>query len=203
VRTKNVTLSPIQAAFCREYLVDNNGAQAAIRAGYSSKAAKEQATRLLTKAHIQDEIDRIGSRRIARADVSEERTIREVARIAFFDVRCMFREDGSLKDVHELTEDQAAAIQSVKVVRKNLTAGDGVQEWVHEIKLWDKPKALEMLMKKAGMFIERHRVEFDRPLEITLSLGDKVVNSNYVARDYAGGAEARQLPAPEALPEAG
>lgn len=41
-----------QTRFVTEYLVDGNGAQAAVRAGYSVKCAKEQAYRLLTYVHI-------------------------------------------------------------------------------------------------------------------------------------------------------
>lgn len=49
-------LTPRQERFCLEYVVDMNGTQAAIRAGYSFDAAKEQACRLLTKANIKDYI---------------------------------------------------------------------------------------------------------------------------------------------------
>ncbi|HSP41826.1 MAG TPA: terminase small subunit, partial [Luteolibacter sp.] len=52
-------LSAKQAAFCREYLVDLNGTQAAIRAGYSEKTARSQAGRLLTKVDIEEEIARL------------------------------------------------------------------------------------------------------------------------------------------------
>ena len=38
-------LPPQQASFAREYLVDLNGKQAAIRAGYSPKTAEMQASR--------------------------------------------------------------------------------------------------------------------------------------------------------------
>jgi D-tyrosyl-tRNA(Tyr) deacylase len=37
------TLSPKQEAFCREYIVDWNGTQAAIRAGYAPGSAQDQA----------------------------------------------------------------------------------------------------------------------------------------------------------------
>jgi phage terminase small subunit len=40
-------LTPRQAAFVREYVKDNNGKQAAIRAGYSEKGAEVQASELL------------------------------------------------------------------------------------------------------------------------------------------------------------
>lgn len=45
-------LSPKQAAFVREYMVDHNGTQAAIRAGYSARTANEQASRLLANVNI-------------------------------------------------------------------------------------------------------------------------------------------------------
>jgi phage terminase small subunit len=41
-----------QIRFVSEFLVDLNGAQAAIRAGYSRNSARQIATRLLSKVHI-------------------------------------------------------------------------------------------------------------------------------------------------------
>lgn len=38
--------------FCREYVKDTNGHQAAIRAGYSKKTARAQASRLLTDVNV-------------------------------------------------------------------------------------------------------------------------------------------------------
>ena len=52
-----MSLSPKQSRFIDEYLIDLNGAQAAIRAGYSPRCAKEQASRLLTYANVQAEIE--------------------------------------------------------------------------------------------------------------------------------------------------
>ena len=45
-------LNPKQAAFVREYMIDHNGTQAAIRAGYSARTAAMQASRLLTNVNI-------------------------------------------------------------------------------------------------------------------------------------------------------
>lgn len=45
-------LTPKQAAFVREYLIDHNGTQAAIRAGYSKKTAQAIATENLSKPLI-------------------------------------------------------------------------------------------------------------------------------------------------------
>ena len=45
-------LSHKQQMFCREYLIDLNATQAAIRAGYHRNSARQQGARLLTNAAI-------------------------------------------------------------------------------------------------------------------------------------------------------
>lgn len=53
-----MSLNDKQAAFAREYCIDKNATQAAIRAGYSPRTAKEQASRLLTNINVRAEIER-------------------------------------------------------------------------------------------------------------------------------------------------
>ena len=65
-------LNPKQLAFCREYVVDRNGTQAAIRAGYSGKTANEQAARMLAKVSIKEEIARLEEKHQERCAVSIE-----------------------------------------------------------------------------------------------------------------------------------
>lgn len=50
--------TPRQEAFIQEYLISNNATQAAIKAGYSARSAKEQGHKQLTKTHVRSEIDR-------------------------------------------------------------------------------------------------------------------------------------------------
>jgi hypothetical protein len=52
-------LTAKQAAFCREYIVDSNGTQAAVRAGYSERTANEQASQMLALPHIDAEVKRL------------------------------------------------------------------------------------------------------------------------------------------------
>lgn len=47
-----MSLTDKQQAFVREYLIDFNGTQAAIRAGYSEATAKSKASHLLTEEEI-------------------------------------------------------------------------------------------------------------------------------------------------------
>ena len=62
-------LTPKQAAFVREYLVDLNATQAAIRAGYSQKTAGQQGEALLKKLEIQQAVKEAQSVRAAKVDL--------------------------------------------------------------------------------------------------------------------------------------
>lgn len=71
-------LTPKQAAFVREYLVDRNGTQAAIRAGYSKKTANITASKLLTKANIKDAVDKGEEKHAERCAVTIETITQEL-----------------------------------------------------------------------------------------------------------------------------
>lgn len=51
---KHRYLRPRQHRFVAEYMLDLNATQAALRAGYSPRSARVTASRMLTKANIQD-----------------------------------------------------------------------------------------------------------------------------------------------------
>ena len=55
-------LNPKQLTFAREYIIDHNATQAAIRAGYSAKTAKQMGSENLSKPDIQVEIAKLESR---------------------------------------------------------------------------------------------------------------------------------------------
>lgn len=91
--------------------------------------------------------------------VTNERIEKEVARIALMDPIEYFAITGgkakrtcTLREVHAMSADARACIASIKVKTVNLTAGDGEQDTIVEVRFWDKVKALEMMMKRRGMF---------------------------------------------------
>lgn len=71
-RQVSTVLTPKQALFIKEYQVDLNGTQAAIRAGYSEKTAAEQASRLLSNVKIQEAIAENSKKRAEKVDISAE-----------------------------------------------------------------------------------------------------------------------------------
>ena len=58
-----MALTDKQEMFCREYLIDLNATQAAIRAGYSEKTANRTASENLSKPDIQSRIAELKAQR--------------------------------------------------------------------------------------------------------------------------------------------
>jgi hypothetical protein len=87
-------MTPKQAAFVREYLIDRNATQAAIRAGYSADTAKQQGSRLLTNVDVQ------------RAVEVREQRIQEICDVTVMSLTAKLEEDRKL--ARELGQPSAA-----------------------------------------------------------------------------------------------
>jgi phage terminase small subunit len=144
-------LSERQKRFCDEYMIDLNGTQAYIRAGYSTQGAATSASTLLGLPHVNAEIDRRKAAAAARVGVTADRIIRELARIAFGNAVDIINEDGSINLA--ASRDDTAAIVGVKVKRSKF--GDDGESVEKEVKLADKLKALELLGKHTGILTDK------------------------------------------------
>jgi phage terminase small subunit len=80
-------LSPKRAAFVREFCVDHNGTQSAIRAGYSEATADEQASRLLANVKVRKAIAERMRAAAAAAGVDAALVISELFDLATADAR--------------------------------------------------------------------------------------------------------------------
>ncbi len=151
-------LDPKRALFVREYLVDLNATQAAIRAGYSKKCASEQGYDLLRKPQIQTAIAEAMKKRADRTEITQDRVIRELARIAFLDPADLLEDDGSIKLVKDMPEDARRVIAGMEVSEIfDNAAGDQKQAigLLKKIKVCDKIRALELTGKHLGMFEDK------------------------------------------------
>lgn len=151
-------LTPKQSRFVAEYLIDQNATQAAIRAGYSPKTASSQGERLLRNVEIAAAVAAKQTTQLAKLEITAERVLQELARIAFVDVRAFYRDDGTLKQMTELDADAAAAIAQFDVLKQNVTSGDGQLDTVHRIRFVEKIRALELLAKRFGLVKEQVEV---------------------------------------------
>ncbi|MHB9105771.1 MAG: terminase small subunit [Armatimonadota bacterium] len=158
---RNVALEQKQQRFCEEYLVDCNGTQAAIRAGYSPKTAREQAARLLSKVNIQDEIARRREKLSKKVEITAENVLRELALMAFSNMQdyITIKDGAAYVDLSRMTREQAAAIQEVNT-EHYYEPGESKDETPKlvkkcKLKLSDKKANLELLGKHLGLFEKR------------------------------------------------
>lgn len=139
-----------QQLFAKEYIIDFNVTRAAARAGYSEKTAHAIGHKLLKIAEIQKEIELQLAERSKRTEVTADRVLLEIARLAFNDPRKAFNKNNALLDIHDWPDEVAAAISSIKVQEVKV---DGVVIGeTKEVKFWDKGKQLELAGKHLGMF---------------------------------------------------
>lgn len=158
-------LTPKQERFVAEYLIDLNATQAAIRAGYSAKTAGSVGHENLTKPEIAAAIQEAMQSRAQRTQITADRVLLELGRLAFFDIRRIYNADGSLKNPAELDDDSAAAIAGIDVVEMAGGMSIGGEEgaghvpmFTKKAKTFDKKGALELAMRHLGMLKDKTEV---------------------------------------------
>ena len=82
--TKKPKLNDKQKLFCEEYIVDLNGTQAYIRAGYSPKGARTSASRMLSNVNIQEYIIELKAKRLERVRVSQDYVLEKLVEVVEF-----------------------------------------------------------------------------------------------------------------------
>lgn len=172
-----------QKRFCDEYLIDLNATKA-YKAAYknckSDLTARVNASKLLTNTNVQEYIKERQEELQKETKVTQDIIIQELAKIALFNIKDIYNENGTLKKVTELDDDTAKAISGVKILQK---AGamkislksrneevpiEHIQEQTVEFKTNDKTKALELLGKHLGMFKENVNLTQDKPFEVNI-----------------------------------
>jgi phage terminase small subunit len=162
-------LTEKQKRFVEEYLIDLNATQAAIRAGYSVKRASELGYQLLQKTTVSEAISKAMAERSRRTGITQDRIIRELAKVAFVNATDVINMDeATIRG--EANRDDTAAIASVKVKTIPTETGEIVER---EVKTYDKLKALELLGKHLGMFTDKISISGDIGVKIVDDITDE------------------------------
>lgn len=157
--TASRPLTAQQEQFCREYLIDLNGAQAAIRAGYSPNGANGTGSRLLAIPSIGARVAELMREREERTDITADRVLRELAAIgftAFTDLAAWNEDNLTFTPSDELGEAAKRSVKSVKVKRTVTRGKDGSEQTTVETELTqhDKLSALDKLAKHLNLYGE-------------------------------------------------
>lgn len=156
-------LSPKQLRFVEEYLIDLNATQAAIRAGYSAKTADQQASRLLANVKVSKAVSERTAKRNKRLELTQDRVLLELMRVAFFDPRALFTADGRPRSIEELDDDTAAVIAGIDISMERTEEEDSqgrpIYAPVRKYKTSDKMRALELCMRHMGLLNDKLKVD--------------------------------------------
>jgi len=145
-------LNPKQLRFVDEYFKDLNGTQAAIRAGYSPKTARQIANEHLSKPDIAAEVARRQQALAKKFLVSRQRCLKELACAAFLDPGRMFDTHGNLCEIAEMPQHLRRAIASFEFY-ENFEGKDESRRavgYTRKFKFVDKLQALKQLMETLG-----------------------------------------------------
>lgn len=108
-------LTPKQQRFVDEYLIDLNATQAAIRAGYSAKTARQIGERLLTNVDIQAALSARMKDREARTEITQDKVIADIEAIKRDAMKAIPDRFGNL-----LMANHAAALKATELQGKHL-----------------------------------------------------------------------------------
>lgn len=149
-----VKLTPKQVLFCKEYIKDFNASRAALAAGYSKQTAYAMGAENLKKPQIQGYINQITKKKVEKLDISAEKVIEEIAKIAFSNVDDLGEWDENgvfvLKSSEEMSDAAKAAISTINYSATKM--GESLVKTDLKITKESKLKALELLGKYTGAF---------------------------------------------------
>lgn len=155
-------LNPMQRRFCDEYLMDFDAGAAYLRAGYKAgnrKLAQDAASRLLANDAVKDFLAGRQSALQAMAEIDQAAIMRQLAWMGMGDVRGLFNPDGSVREITELSAQQAALIQAIEVQEIEAVV-DGERQVVghtKRLRLVDRIKPVHLLGLQFGMFAQQHK----------------------------------------------
>lgn len=161
-----MALTEKQRRFVEEYLVDLNATQAAIRAGYSAKTAKQQGQRLLTNADVHAAVSEAQATRSRRTTIDADWVLTRLAEAAEADLNDIYDEHQNLKPISEWPA----------IWRKGLIVGIEVEELfegrgedrehigrLRKVRQVDRTKHLELIGKHVGVQAFREQLGVGNP----------------------------------------
>jgi phage terminase small subunit len=146
-------LNTMQAMFVLHYVRTKNAVAAYRAAGYKADVNVSGAHALMSNPRVAAEIKRIEAEELERirqrTGIDLESTLKSIARVAFADPRKLFHDDGRPKDISELDDDTAGAIEGIEVVENYAGTGEDrtFVGYTKKYKLARRSPAQDMLMK--------------------------------------------------------
>lgn len=140
-------LTEKQLMFCKEYLIDLNATQSAIRAGYSEKTAIVIGSENLAKPNIQAKIQEFMSKRSEKIQITSDDVLRRLKYWLESDITeilCL-----TPKQIKELPKEFRQLITKIKHTK---TSFEGVETEMIEATFVSKEKAMDWINRHIGFY---------------------------------------------------
>lgn len=166
---KERKLTPKQELFVKEYLVDLNAKRAAIRAGYSERNADKIGSQLLDNSRVRDAINAAKEQRAEKVEVSAERVIKEIMRMAFYDPADIMlpvaKEAVEFVDDVQISDGRIYGLRGpgdIRMLKEDVRRAIVGWSWDRNgnfvVKLADKAKALDQLARHLALYNDKVEV---------------------------------------------
>lgn len=177
-------LSQKQKLFVKYYLIDLNGTQAALKAGYAEKSAHTTADRYIHGRkggeHVKKAIDEAMAARAKKVDIDAEYVLKQLGQMQKALISEIINDSGSLKDVSEWPEIWQRMVVSVDVFEEYDGSGKDkvLIGYTKRVKLMDRARIMEMLGKHVNVkaFSEQHDVT------VKGSIGQRIMDARKRAK---------------------
>ena len=170
-----MALTAKQQRFIAEYLIDLNAAQAAIRAGYAVKGAKDQAYQLMQRPEVVAAIKEAIEARNQRVQVDADYVLNRLTEIDQMDLLDILDDDMSIKPLSKWPKVWRQSLSGFDIAE--IFEGVGKERdlvgLMKKIKWPDKVKNLELLGKHVNVNAFREQVAVD----VTLSLSQRMAKA--------------------------
>lgn len=170
-----MALTAKQQRFVVEYLVDLNATQAAIRAGYAAKGAKDQAYQLMQRPVIAAAIKEAMEARNQRTQVDADYVLNRLTEIDQMDLLDILDDDMSIKPLSKWPKVWRQSLSGFDIAE--MFEGVGKERdligLMKKIKWPDKVKNLELLGKHVNVNAFREQVAVD----VTLTLSQRMAKA--------------------------
>ncbi len=170
-----MALTAKQQRFVVEYLVDLNATQAAIRAGYATKGAKDQAYQLMQRPVIAAAIKEAMEARNQRTQVDADYVLNRLTEIDQMDLLDILDDDMSIKPLSKWPKVWRQSLSGFDIAE--MFEGVGKERdligLMKKIKWPDKVKNLELLGKHVNVNAFREQVAVD----VTLTLSQRMAKA--------------------------
>ena len=167
-------LTPKQARFVEEYLIDLNATQAAIRAGYSQKTARQAGAENMTKPVVANALAAAQAARSERTEIDADYVLNRLAEIDQMDVLDIMNDDMSLKPVSGWPKVWRRYLSGFDVAEMFEGRGEdrAMVGLLKKIKWPDKVKNLELIGKHVSVQAFKEQVEHKGGINLTVSQDD-------------------------------